>query len=815
MIKLSDGSKTQGIFSLLILAILTVIFFWKAFFLGYLPLPADIVSFLFQPWKSYCQVEGTPKNPLISDCITQFYPTKEYSSQIIKEKGISLWNPLLFCGTPCLTLPFIPPLNMLLFLFPPHLVYKLTIILQIFLCGLFMYLFLSVALKINPFGSLIGAIVFMLNGVFAVWLEFETTVGGGLWFPIIFLLIDRLIVKQNLVYFILTTLSIGIRFFSSHLQFAILLLLSSFIYASFKILLTYKAKRDLKGLLRSFATVICAFILGISLASIYILPTFKEAEASFRPTVEFRELNPLPVANLVTFVIPDFYGTPAPPHSYETVRSWFYGAGLIKMKIPKVGGRNYNEYCGYIGVLPLILALLAGLLRKDKDTRFFFCFWIVSLLLALGTFLYLPLYWFVPGFNKIGISRSIFLFCFSGSILAGMGAEHLTAGSREQGTGSRKEWIIRIVVWILAIATLGWLMFLLLPKFNLHSTIFNLQLQLLAWHFSLRNPSMNIPILLVFSSIIILSLLLKAQGSRLKTQSLKGAILLVISFDLLYFGMKYNPMTPKEWLFPETPSLSFLTAKLDEEPPFRIAAFGCILPPNTNIIYKLQSVEGYESFHSARYHDFMKELVSPDVYHNWINIFSQANRKFLQVLNVKYILAENELEGEDLKPVYDGEIKIYEDLKAFPRAWIVPEGKVLKTKEEIFDELKSLDFDPKKAVILEEEPQGFKGSKAQGEATIIEYQPEKVIIQAELNQDGFLVLSDSWYPGWKVFVNGKKGKILRANYIMRAVQLSNGRHLVEFIYDPPSFKVGLFISLTIFILILILLVVSLKRWSKR
>lgn len=808
-------NKTRYVISISVLILITLIFFWKFFFLGHLPIPSDIIASSWLPWKSYLQTI-TSKNPLLGDCVTTFYPFKDYIAELFAVRDLSLWNPYTFCGIPMAqrTIPFFfYPLNSLTIIFSPSLVYSLATIIQVFLAGLAMYLYLKFGLKLQNFGALIGGIVFMLNGVIMVWLEFEATVRSYLWFPLTFLSIDKTISKRSLFYSSLTAIFISMGFFSAHLQVTIYLLLCSLVYAFFRIIWKYKDGRRFKEVLRSSALIVTSFIFGISLAFIYILSTFNQAETSFRPEVKFEELNPLPVANLVTLVIPDFYGTPAPPHSYGIVRNWFYRAGLIKERVVKVGGENYNEYCGYIGVLPLILALLAGLLRKDRDSRFFFGFWIVSLLLALGTFLYLPLYWFAPGFNKMGISRIIFLFCFSGSILAGMGAEHLTAGSREQGAGSREEWIIRIVVWILAIATLGWLIFLLLPKFSLQPTTYHLQL--LAWHFSLKNPSMNIPILLVFSSIIILSLFLKAQSSRLKTQSIKGATLLVISFDLLYFGMKYNPMTPKEWLFPETPSLNFLTAKLNREPPFRIVAFDRILPPNTNLVYRLQSIEGYESLHSARYHDFMKELVSPDVYHNWIDIFSRANRKFLQLLNVKYILAENKLEGEDLKPVYDGEIKIYEDLKALPRAWIASEGKVLKTKEEIFDELKSLDFDPKKAVILEEEPQGFKGSKAQGEATIIEYQPEKVVIQAELNQGGFLVLSDSWYPGWKVFVNGKKGKILRANYIMRAVQLSNGRHLVEFIYDPPSFKVGLFISLTIFILILILLVVSLKRWSKR
>jgi uncharacterized membrane protein YfhO len=53
-----------------------------------------------------------------------------------------------------------------------------------------------------------------------------------------------------------------------------------------------------------------------------------------------------------------------------------------------------------------------------------------------------------------------------------------------------------------------------------------------------------------------------------------------------------------------------------------------------------------------------------------------------------------------------------------------------------------------------------------------------------------LVVSDTYYPGWKVFVNGNPKKIYQANYAFRAVPLNAGIHKVEFVYDPVSFKLG-------------------------
>jgi uncharacterized membrane protein YfhO len=53
-----------------------------------------------------------------------------------------------------------------------------------------------------------------------------------------------------------------------------------------------------------------------------------------------------------------------------------------------------------------------------------------------------------------------------------------------------------------------------------------------------------------------------------------------------------------------------------------------------------------------------------------------------------------------------------------------------------------------------------------------------------------LFLSDTYYPGWKAYVDGKETKIYRADYTFRAIYVLGGSHKVEFIYSPLSFKMG-------------------------
>jgi uncharacterized membrane protein YfhO len=99
-----------------------------------------------------------------------------------------------------------------------------------------------------------------------------------------------------------------------------------------------------------------------------------------------------------------------------------------------------------------------------------------------------------------------------------------------------------------------------------------------------------------------------------------------------------------------------------------------------------------------------------------------------------------------------------------------------------------------------------------GNAAIKLYRNNQVQIDAQLSAPGILVLTDAFYPGWAVRVDGKEQKILRANYLFRGVELPAGNHKVEFIYDPQSFKVGLIFSLGT---VGLLLAVPLLGWFRR
>jgi len=169
---------------------------------------------------------------------------------------------------------------------------------------------------------------------------------------------------------------------------------------------------------------------------------------------------------------------------------------------------------------------------------------------------------------------------------------------------------------------------------------------------------------------------------------------------------------------------------------------------------------------------------------------------------------------QDILGYEDGKTISYKNSDSTARSFFVKEKVVIRDRKSILEYMKSPSFDPEKEVILEEEP---KKSRIQNteyriqNTEIIRYEPNKVVIDVDASSDGFLFLSDTYYPGWKAYLDGKETKIYRANYYFRAVQVKEGKHRVEFSYFPKTFIIGL-IGTGIFGIIIILLI---NRFPKK
>jgi hypothetical protein len=146
------------------------------------------------------------------------------------------------------------------------------------------------------------------------------------------------------------------------------------------------------------------------------------------------------------------------------------------------------------------------------------------------------------------------------------------------------------------------------------------------------------------------------------------------------------------------------------------------------------------------------------------------------------------------------DIFINENLDAFPRSYLVHDFVTVPKNTSQNFLTQNSNFDLKNSVILESflseyELNNLKSiSHNLDIAKIIEFNENNIKIQTFSENDSILILTDVYYPGWEVFVDGKQSEILRANGLVRAVVLEEGNHIVEFNYIPKSFWTGVVIS---------------------
>jgi hypothetical protein len=103
-------------------------------------------------------------------------------------------------------------------------------------------------------------------------------------------------------------------------------------------------------------------------------------------------------------------------------------------------------------------------------------------------------------------------------------------------------------------------------------------------------------------------------------------------------------------------------------------------------------------------------------------------------------------------------------------------------------------FDPRKEVLFPDERTRPIVRSTPGTSRVLERRPDRVRIEADLPEEGYVVVLDSYDPGWRASVDGRKSRLLRANFGFRAVQAPAGHHTVELVYRPRAVLIGLVLT---------------------
>jgi len=771
------------------------IFFYPVWLKSLVPIPGDFVVGAYFPWLDYkwgYEVGVPVKNPVTSDVVSVIYPLRSFAVDLLRTGKFPLWMPGMFTGYPLIAsfdAAVLSPTMFLYFLLPKLWAWTGQIVLQPLLAAIFMYLFLR-NLRLQKLPSVTGGLIYAFAGFNMIWLEWNSLALVAAWIPLIILLLDKLIETGKSRWGVMMSCAIALQVLSGYPQVVLYTLSAVLLYLYFQ-----REKLDVYKLFK----IAFFSLMGVYLSSVQLIP-FIELFIHSQRTSEVLDANVryLPWQNIVTFFAPDFFGNPATGN--------FWGMGLYTLNV------------GYTGLVAIILATI-GIVKHfgNKTVRFLIVLAVGALFLSLPH----PISRLLAENDKFGMAalsptRSLVLVNFALAGLSAFGLNKLL--NRKDRIDLRSLYLPLVVLGSVLLGS--YLASQYVPKDSLFSSSLKVGMRNLA-----------VPILILAAVGLASFIRYKLFASKIVRYACVAGIAFLSVIELFRFGWKYTPFSPAEYVFPETPVLTFLEK---QEKPFRVSE-GDVIPMNMWVPYGLESPSGYDSIYPVDWAMLLsviksgKKDVDPQGRYAKLESYS---RSWFSLLNTKYLLVmkRNKLgkpdsageipplfKSEHLKQVFeDGSVAVLENTEAFPRAFIVSRWEIRSGSDALAALLRK-DFPFKSKIILEENFRLFPQSQNNSsKVSYLNYSANSSVLEAKSDKNGFLFVSENYYPGWKVFVDGTEEKIYKANYSFRAVPLGAGTHKVEFIYDPESFKIGKWISgSTLFVLLAIFVNGQHKKTRRR
>jgi len=719
-----DGIAIVGFF------IIIGIFFSPTIFQGKLPVPSDSLVGLYHPWRDLYSKDyprGVPfKNFLVTDPVRQQIPWRKIAIDQWKEGKIPLWNPYNFSGFPILSNIQAAALYPLniLFLIFPFIDAWTMLIMLQSLLAGLFMYWYLRSLALRSVASLLGAIAWSFSGFNIAWLTWGTMGHVALWLPLALLSIDK-------SWYFLLVFSLVSQFFAGHAQISLYFMIVVLAYAVFRKALGMR--------------LILLLGLVVLITSVQWLPLWAWLQESGRimGTDWQKEGWFIPWVHLVQFVAPDFFGNPT------TLNYW--------------GQWNYGEFVGYVGVLPFVFAFGAILSGRNRVRLFWIGIGAVALLFALPTPISaLPFILKVPILSSLQPTRLLFIVDFALAVLTAYGCHEFLENTKRRR-------------WIWSLCSLGGI-FAILWVVSIFGSL----------QVSIRNLVFPTLLFLIAAALLIIYRRMHRVASL--GNMLAWGFVGLVAVDLLRFGWKFTPFTPRDYFFPETKVISFLK---EQPQPFRMMSVDKrILPPNTASYFGIESIEGYDPIISSRYEELIAAVargvpdIKPPFGFNRIVTLESPNVPLFPLLGARYVLSLTDLPQQYLVKVFEeGETRVYEDSRAVPRAYIVERPIISFGKEETMNTLYKLKDFRREAVVEGDLSILSAPIKGDESVSLTRYEPKRLEIDTSLSVPRLLVVTNAYDPGWRASVDGKTTMIYRTNYAFQGIVVPAGTHKVEFLYS--------------------------------
>jgi hypothetical protein len=717
-----------------------------------------LLPFLFW-WRLWTPDPADRATVPEGDFTGQYYPLQLFAARELAAGRLPAWNPYLNAGQPGLADPqtgTLYPLNLLAngllallgLSFSPAALHA-QVILHFSLASLFTYLFArrlarraGATLPAARFAGAVAALSFTYAGYLTSFpVQQLTILETAVWLPLVLFFLDLSAAQARAGASlwpipraaVLAGVALACALLAGHPQTALYVVYAVLAYGLFLAFnpggqASGATARLRRAAVRMAHYVLLPLALGCALAAAQLIPTLAFILRSTRAGLDYQAVAwGFPLAEFTHLLYPGYFG----------------------------GSPQY------VGILPLILAAASLFVRRARrEVVFWIVFAVLAFLLAFGgnLFLYNVAYLLAPGFAAVrNQERIIYLCSFAVGILAGYGALVLVQPlPRSQRRGFRR--FVHGLAW-------SFVALLLLSALWYYGFLQSLQqdVRINLFEGVLRHQAL---ILLILGGAVLLFVL--RRTGQVRRRWLMSLALGLIWLNLFTVNWQYNLAEPTAGgPYPQTGLVRFLHSQPGT---FRISSAG-LLPggASAGIVYELEDITANTPLRLEAFQQFEDRVES---WRRW------------QLLNVQYVLSDQDLGGPGLEQVYEGrDAKVYRLADPLPRAWVVHRV-ATASGDQAFDLLNADDFDPRLTALLPsaDGPQLSSAGAPAEPAQVLTSAPGRLILRVAPATDGLLVVSQPYDPGWQARVDGARVPITQVDAVLQGLPVAAGAHQVELTY---------------------------------
>ena len=711
------------------------------------------------------------------DAASQTYPWTQYIAQMLHQGSFPFWDIYSDAGRSFggeMQTGIFYPFNLVLGLIPlnsrgliPISVVEGFIILHCIISSGLMYL-LARQFGLNHFSSFISGLIFAYSGSIG-WRSFgqPNLLYSSIWIPAVLLFFIKSLqpagMFRRIFYANIAGLFLGLCILAGHHQPFLYVCLAVSIL-SLVLWFSRSLREQLVGGICSFQGSARKWIIALTglvffFALAYSSPQFfislEYASEAYRWTTDSTPV-------IATETIP--YSISGKAHALPP-------EGILAMIFPYIIALETSPYVGILALFFIMFSIAE--IRKSHVVRWIWLLALLFLGLSLGEYFLLHglFYAVIPGFDKGREALRLLLLAHTAmSLLAGFGCQTFFKATSKDF----KAFKIRLV------------------KFYCNFSLFVTTIVFVGYFY--RTQVLNQPTDFGFQSFTcflllatsLLGILRFYSGSRIVVSLKIAAVMLLLLDYYVFLSPHFKLKTDfdrvqnfEPWqYYRQDDVLKFLQSK---EETFRVDFQDMNYPRNIGQVAKLETINSYGATRLSRLVDFFNGAVGS-----------------LELLNVRYIVSSKEL---NLPKIFEGQKStVYQNPSVLPRVWCVSKVSSEINIDQVFRRMRETSFDPLKEAVIEDgmpfrplslieaTKDGYlTESNASDHLLLEQYTPNRFLVSRKGKHPVLLVVSQNWYPGWTVIVNGTSRPISRVYGTLMGVTLDSGTSQVEFNYWPTHF----------------------------